>query len=63
MQDSPKLMRVDTRIVIEDDRLKCPKCNGELDTGFECTECGHDAMPDVEAAYPISVGTFKYEPD
>ena len=23
----------------------CPKCGGELDTGWECNKCGFDAMP------------------
>lgn len=22
----------------------CPKCNGALDTGWECNDCGFDAM-------------------
>jgi hypothetical protein len=22
----------------------CPRCRGELDTGFECLVCGYDAM-------------------
>jgi len=22
----------------------CPKCGGELDTGWECNKCGFDAM-------------------
>lgn len=22
----------------------CPKCGGELDTGWECNDCGYDAM-------------------
>ncbi len=22
----------------------CPKCLGELDTGWECNSCGYDAM-------------------
>jgi len=24
---------------------KCPKCRGELDTGWECNNCGFDARP------------------
>ena len=24
-------------------RDKCPKCRGELDTGWECNDCGFDA--------------------
>lgn len=28
------------------DRNNCPKCLlGELDTGWECNDCGYDAMP------------------
>lgn len=27
---------------------KCPKCGGELDTGWECNDCGFDAMPFLE---------------
>ena len=23
---------------------KCPECGGELDTGFECNDCGADAI-------------------
>ena len=26
---------------------RCPKCGGDLDTGWECTACGYDARPDV----------------
>lgn len=25
---------------------RCPECNGELDTGWECNDCGFDAMPE-----------------
>jgi RecJ-like exonuclease len=25
----------------------CPKCLGELDTGWECNSCGYDARPIV----------------
>lgn len=24
---------------------KCPRCRGPLDTGWECNDCGYDAMP------------------
>lgn len=27
----------------------CPQCGGELDTGWECNDCGYDAMNE---AYP-----------
>jgi len=27
----------------------CPECGGELDTGWECNECGYDAR---DEAYP-----------
>lgn len=23
----------------------CPRCRGELDTGWECNDCGYDAKP------------------
>lgn len=36
-----KLKSVNT--LVADD--KCPKCGGELDTGWECNDCGFDAMP------------------
>lgn len=26
----------------------CPKCGGELDTGWECNDCGFDAIGFVE---------------
>jgi hypothetical protein len=30
------------------DDIKCSKCNsGFLDTGLECTECGHDMRPEI----------------
>lgn len=32
------------------DSLPCSKCGGELDTGFECNECGHDMLPEIKAA-------------
>lgn len=25
---------------------KCPECGDCLDTGWECTDCGYDAMPE-----------------
>lgn len=27
------------------DPVQCPKCFGDLDTGYECTRCGYDAQP------------------
>ena len=30
---------------IEND--KCPECNGELDTGWECNACGFNAKPEA----------------
>jgi hypothetical protein len=24
---------------------RCPMCLGNLDTGYECNDCGYDAMP------------------
>lgn len=35
-------------------RDKCPKCGGELDTGFECNDCGFDALPFLTPeGYPV----------
>jgi len=31
------------KILISEDH--CPVCLGELDTGWECNECGYDAKP------------------
>lgn len=25
----------------------CPECGGDLDIGWECNDCGYDAMPDA----------------
>ena len=25
----------------------CPECGGELDTGWECLDCGFDAQPEA----------------
>lgn len=38
------------RALAQDDY--CPKCLGELDTGWECTQCGYDAMPDAARVPP-----------
>ena len=32
----------------------CPKCNGGLDTGLECTNCGADYMPYAAALESIA---------
>lgn len=26
---------------------KCPECNGSLDTGWECNDCGFDAFDEA----------------
>lgn len=31
---------------------RCPKCGGDLDTGWECTACGYDARPHVVMEEP-----------
>lgn len=31
---------------------RCPKCGGDLDTGWECTVCGYDAQQHVVADEP-----------
>lgn len=30
------------------DPVICPACQGDLDTGYECTRCGFDATPTLE---------------
>lgn len=32
-----------TRAMVKKKEL-CPRCGGELDTGFECNDCGYDAL-------------------
>lgn len=27
---------------------ECPECGGELDTGWECNDCGFDARPEMQ---------------
>lgn len=27
---------------------QCPECGGELDTGWECNDCGFDAKPELK---------------
>jgi Zn ribbon nucleic-acid-binding protein len=31
---------------------QCPECGGELDTGWECNDCGFDAMPEAKQLPP-----------
>lgn len=33
----------------------CPRCGGELDTGWECNDCGYDAMDEAKK-HPKSEG-------
>lgn len=37
----------------------CPECGGELDTGWECNDCGYDAR---DEAYPPDVRDAEREP-
>ncbi len=41
----PAQSREHRETVIADDR--CPECGGELDTGWECNDCGFDAYPEA----------------
>lgn len=34
----------------------CPRCLGELDTGWECNSCGHDAIAIAARQGTISKG-------
>lgn len=38
----PPIREVLERSVVQD---KCPRCGGELDTGWECNDCCYDARP------------------
>ena len=31
----------------------CPKCSGDLDTGWECNSCGYDARPFIWVVYAV----------
>ncbi len=30
----------------------CPECGGQLDTGWECNDCGYDAMVEATTVPP-----------
>lgn len=30
------------------DEDTCPECGGELDTGWECNDCGFDCRPEID---------------
>lgn len=35
------------------DDIRCSKCGeAALDTGFECTNCGHDMLPEIDQKHP-----------
>lgn len=36
----------------------CPKCLGELDTGWECNNCGFDAMELASSVPPSAIKKF-----
>jgi hypothetical protein len=38
----------DLDMILED---ICPLCQGELDTGFECNDCGADHEPSLDHLY------------
>ena len=33
----------------------CPICLGELDTGWECNDCGYDAIGEIEKFTGVTV--------
>ncbi len=37
----------------------CPRCLGELDTGWECTQCGYDAIDDAMSVPPEAVARLR----
>lgn len=36
---------------------KCPECGGALDTGWECNDCGFDALPLVAKQFGLDTPT------
>jgi hypothetical protein len=40
----------------------CPKCLGELDTGWECNECGYDASHLINDKQPAPQEARPREP-
>lgn len=44
---APLPNRVRQPVQVIDDDEPCSKCGALLDTGLECTECGHDMMPEL----------------
>lgn len=43
MATKPARKMTRDELSVRDD--KCPRCGGELDTGWECNRCGFDAFP------------------
>ena len=37
---------IDISVGVLDDIL-CSQCGGELDTGYECNDCGYDMRPEI----------------
>lgn len=37
----------------------CPVCPGDLDTGWECNECGYDATPPTYTSHPTTTAADK----
>lgn len=46
MSDDAALQEFVKQMIAND---QCPKCLGELDTGWECNNCGFDAKALVES--------------
>lgn len=40
------------------DDIPCSKCRSALDTGLECTECGHDMRPEIYPAKACAACTY-----
>jgi len=43
------------------DDAPCSKCGSALDTGLECTECGHDMRPEIYPAPVAGLSAMKTE--
>lgn len=57
ISDNPRKLPVRiVSVLVSADR--CAKCLGELDTGWECNECGYDWKPWIDASTAINDAAF-----
>jgi hypothetical protein len=48
-------IRIMSALITED---RCPNCLGNLDTGYECNDCGFDAEPWLKNSIAINDAKF-----